>query len=45
VGYYIKRTDTHYADERTVEMDVEYENGKNNDENADATEDDTLILK
>ncbi len=36
MGYYIKQTDTYYAGERTIEFNVEYDNGKNNDENIDS---------
>jgi hypothetical protein len=45
MGYYIEETDSHYADERTIEFDVEYDNGKNNDENINDSQDDMPILK
>lgn len=45
MGFYIKQTDTHYSGEKAMEFDVDYDNGIHADENIDATEDETSILK
>ena len=37
MGFYIKKTDTHYSGEKAMEFDVDYDNEIHGDENIDAT--------
>jgi len=45
IGYYTTNPHGLYDGERTIEFNVEYDNGKNNDENTDAEQQEMPILK
>ena len=45
IGYNTNHADDLYAGERTIEFNVEYDNGKNNNENMDAGQQEIPVLK
>jgi hypothetical protein len=45
IGYDTNHAHDFYVGERTIESNVEYDNGKNNDENTDAEQQEMPVLK